>query len=211
MSRAWVVGAFATGPVNQWGGSTAIIADISASDPQSGLPQDVLYLFGTDFGAAAWSNPLDGVRCAVSASSHPSSTPPERLGDRTANYFQTNNAPGSWIVIDFDPGAAGVRVNLDAFAWQHVPDFSNSRLQFLVVESGTGPSVGGATWSTVATISDTNFLPNTTGGWSDVLALTERPDPYRFVRVRSTGLDSSGFNNFVGSEVILGGEVFGVG
>ena len=204
---SWVSGAYATGPVNQWGGSTEIIADISASDPASALPQDVLYLFGTDFGASSWSNPFDGVRCAASASSAPFE-PPSILGDRAVNRFETNAAAGSWVAFDFDPGATGVRVNLNAFAWQHIPAFAGIRLQYFVVESGTGPSVAGATWSTIATISDPNFLPNAAEAWSDVLTLTEQAQPYRFVRIRSTGLDSSGGNNFVGSEVIFGGQIF---
>ncbi|MEM1425122.1 MAG: discoidin domain-containing protein, partial [Cyanobacteria bacterium P01_H01_bin.130] len=184
-----------------------IYVNILDSDFASSLDPDILFSFGTNFGGASWSNPLDGVRCSVQGSSSIGSTPPTRLGDRASNYFQTQAAPGSWVAIDFDASAAGHLVNLNAFAWQHVPDFANARLQHLVVEAGVGTSLPGASWTTIATISDPNFLPNAAGSWSSVRALVEQPQPYRFVRIRSTGPDSGGGNNLVGSEVVFGGEI----
>ena len=188
------------------GGGPVINVDISGSDFAVSLDPDVLFTFGTNFGDTTWSNPLDGVRCAVSASG---SSPVDLIlaADRGLNRFDADNAAGGWIALDFDPSGAGHRVNLNAFAWQHISGFSGIRLQSFVVEVGDGADLAGAAWTAVATISDPNFLPDAAGSWSAVRPLATRPAPYRFIRFRMTGPDSSGGNNLVGSEVMLGGEI----
>ncbi|MEM1426169.1 MAG: hypothetical protein AAGF75_06415 [Cyanobacteria bacterium P01_H01_bin.130] len=202
---SWVSGGFAAGLVNQWGGKVILTVDISAATLPP-IPEDILYLIGTDLGASPWSNPLDGVRCAVSASSI-QGQPPSNLGNRTTDYFATNNVPGDWVAFDFDPEEKGTRVNLDAFAWQHVNTLSSFRLRYFVVEAGEGSSVATATWTTVATISDTSFVTGTSD-WSTVRPLTELENPYRFIRIRLTGTDSNGTHFLLGSEVVFGGQMF---
>ena len=182
------------------------VVDISGSDPATTLPEDIFYLFGTNLGDTTWSNPLGGVRCAASSSS----TSPTNLNfaaDRNLNRFDADNTPGGWLAFDFDPSGNGTRVNLNAFAYQHISGFAGIRLQQFVVEAGDGADLASAAWTEVASINDPNFLPNTAGSWSTIRSLTARPSPYRFVRIRITGPDSSGGNNLSGSEVIFGGEI----
>ena len=185
-----------------------VTVDISGSNPASALPQDILYEFGTNFGNAAWSNPLDGVRCEASASSiQIAGWLPDRIGDRTTNYFGTNNAFGSWVAIDFDPSGNGSRVNLDAFAWQHVDNASPHRPRALSIEAGNGSDLASATWSEIGTVANFNFVTSASGSWSAITPLTVRPSPYRFVRFRMTAADTSGQNFLLLSEIILGGEI----
>ncbi|MEM1425932.1 MAG: hypothetical protein AAGF75_05190 [Cyanobacteria bacterium P01_H01_bin.130] len=205
---SWVSDAYATGPVSRWPGITAISVDISGSNPAVALPEDVLYSFGTGFGSAAWSNPLDGIRCDASSSSVQSGSDARTLGNRTVDYFSTQNTAGQWVAFDFDVGGAGYRVNLDAFAWQHVPSFPDFRLVSFVVEAGNGASLAAATWESIATISDASFLPNAASSWSSIRPLIQTAEPYRFLRITSTGTDSNGLNHTMGAEVIFGGLIF---
>ena len=206
---SWVSGAYASGPVVRWAGAREIKIDISQSDFAIVRDPDVLEAFGTDFGTSAWSNPLDGGRCEVSVSSQQiANRPPTRLADQTANYFATNNLSGSWVAIDFDASGAGHRVNLDAFAWQHVDSTSTYRLRSFLVEAGNGANLAAVSWQTIGTISEDGFIRGGASGWSTVRELVKLAEPYRFVRFTQTGTNSNGSNFLLGSEVVFGGSIF---
>ncbi|MEM1426722.1 MAG: hypothetical protein AAGF75_09240, partial [Cyanobacteria bacterium P01_H01_bin.130] len=215
-AQGWQHQAIGSSPGGSPGGSPPdpggdvpdIEVDISGSNFAVALDPDILYTFGTNFGAASWSTPLDGFRCDIQASSVQfNDRPVTRLGDRAANYFATDNFPGSWIAIDFDPVGAGHRVNLDAFAWQHIPEFADLRVQSLLIEAGDGANLAGATWTQIGSIADPNFLPNAAGSWSSVRSLTPQPSPYRFVRFTMSGPPAGGTNYMLCSEVVLGGAI----
>ena len=189
--------------------SPPIPVNIFGSDFAVSMDPDILYEFGTNFGTTAWSNPLDGVRCAVSASAYqgtPSTA--QTLGDRASSYFATSGDAGDWVGFDFDPSGNGTRVILDAFAWQHVNTIFQYRLQNFVVEAGNGADLGSYFWETLVTIADTNFIRGGVNGWSTVRALTQLTSPYQFVRIRSTGPDSEGSHFILGGEVVFGGEIY---
>ncbi|MEM1425333.1 MAG: hypothetical protein AAGF75_02100 [Cyanobacteria bacterium P01_H01_bin.130] len=195
-------------PGGSGGSAPDATIDISGSNFAVSLDPDLLFSFGTNFGAAAWSNPFDGFRCDIQASSLQfSDRPASRLGDRTTNYFASDNIPGSWVAIDFDPVGTGHRVNLDAFAWQHIPDFADLRIQSLLIEAGEGADLASATWTQIGSIADPNFLPNSPGSWSSVRSLTPQPSPYRFVRFTMSGPPAGGTNYMLGSELVLGGDI----
>ena len=133
---------------------------------------------------------------------------PSRLGDQVANYFATDSVPNSWVAIDFDKGGVGHRVNLDAFAWQHVDSTGDFKVRFLLVEAGNGADLASVTWQTIGTISDNGFIRGGASGWSTVRALVKLAEPYQFVRFTQTSTNTRGDHFFLGSEVVFGGSIF---
>jgi hypothetical protein len=144
-----------------------------------------------------WVNPHATGICTVTASSVNAgnlSMPVNRL----QNNFYTNNSAGSWVQLDF---GASRTVRVDSYQLRNYVTGSamlrNWKLQ---------GSTNGSTWTDLDTrTSDTTL---TTGNqWGNWTVTQGNTNYWRYIRLLSTGVDSSGTNYLCLGQIELYGAI----
>lgn len=173
----------------------------------------LVYAIGTQFGAAAFSNPaqtsfasgtkIGTLRSSSSAGSALDAT--NRLAEDTHAY-----GAGSWWAWDFGaanaikPSVYTIRNRNGDWYYLNIP--RNWKLQGTnSVTEWTTSGIGSATWVDLDVRTGDTGIPATSGGWG-TFTLTPPTTAYRFLRLLSTGLDSSGQDYFIFSEIEFYGE-----
>ena len=157
----------------------------------------ILYHLGTNGGTTAWANPADAGIIAVTRSSDEGGTANMAAG-RSNEASYTRNTPGGWYM--FDLGATR-SVMPNHYTVQHGCNHGGHCLRNWVLE-GSADSV---TWTTLKThANDTSIPPGAFGTKSWPIADGDG-GAFRYLRIRSTGVDSIGHHY-----VMFGGfEVYG--
>ena len=157
----------------------------------------ILYHLGTKGGSVAWTNPADAGLITVTRSSDGYGETNAAAG-RSGVDSWTSNTAGSWYI--FDLGAAR-RVTPCHYTIRHGCSGGNHRMQNWVLEGSTDST----TWTRLKTHTNDTSIPDegyATKSWP----IDTSSRAFRYLRIRSTGGNASGYN-----DLMLGGfEAYGV-
>jgi hypothetical protein len=166
----------------------------------------LFYWLGTNLGTVAWANPAGTVRLSVLASTTEFGSV-NMLSDRAPSNFYSNNAANQWIAWALESGrtisVARYTIRNRSFDTNHLPrnwvlEGTNSVTTFDIA------GINAATWTAIdtkvndATLTATNqyytIVPNGSNA------------PYRYIRLRQSGTNSTGAGYFTVNEL----ELYGV-
>ena len=203
-----------SGPPDSWDRSPVYnTVDIAGSTPSSaGIPEDILWHKATEGGANAYVNPHDSGKVQVTVSSNPSGYNVNQVVSRANGlFFTTDNAFGSWVVVDFDPQEKGNWVCPDTFYISHgYATFLSFRLQNFSLQGSNGTDVHSGPWQDLVTISNSIVVADpSVNPWSyeiPILGLDPEVDQFRFLRLYQTGLNSNSNYHLAVGNWLLGGS-----
>ena len=185
---------------------SAVNIDISTFDPAVSLGRDIFAAIGDGNGQFEWINPVYAGYCQITDSVG-GTADPGRLVDGESNNYSVPLGINGYIDIDLDADESGRRVNLSQLRMQTFGTGSGTSPQSLEISAGTGAERESATWTTIATINNPNlFNSGTYHPWTPALPLTKQETPYRFLRIKMTGLNNGNSPWFSLSEILLGGD-----
>ena len=156
----------------------------------------LFYWLGTNLGTTAWSNPAGGSLLSVLASTTGLGSASD-ISDRVGSNFYTDNLPDQWLTWDLGSGNA---IAVDKYTLRN-RNFDTNHLPRNWVLEGTNSvgtfdvaGINAATWTAIDTRVNDGTLVATDQYYT--LTINGSIDPYRYIRLRQSGVNSLGASFF---------------